>query len=366
MKIRLIAQELVNRINMVSRVVPSTTTLPILTCIFIKAENGEVTFTGNNLELGTRTKVKAVIEKEGVVAVDVKLFSNMAKKLPDDEVTIETDSSNLVKIRCGKVKFDIPGMDGSQFPELPSIENGETVTLPQGALKDALKKTMFSISANENNKMMTGGNLKMKDGKLKVTTLDGHRVAIRVVNTNNLSAVGEITVPGKALNEVERLLKANDDFTVDISFAQNQVLFGFEDTVVVTRLIEGDYYNTDQIISAVDTSNRISVYKDAFFSAVDRSQLLIPAGNKKPVVLDIKDHVMGVSVMSQLGSLNESIDVDGDFEIKIGFNPMFLSDIMRAVEDETIDIYFMNPKAPAIIKNDDGSYLYVILPVNFH
>ena len=181
MKIICSKTSLLKGVNTVLKAVPSKTTMPILECILIDATLGKIKFTANDMELGIETTVDGSIQEKGIVALDAKIFSEIVRKLPENEVTIETDAKLNTTITCEKAKFNIPGQSGDDFTGLPAVEKNESITLTQFTLKEVIRQTIFSIAANENNKMMTGELFEVIGSLLKVVSLDGHRISIRTV-----------------------------------------------------------------------------------------------------------------------------------------------------------------------------------------
>ena len=224
------------------KAVPAKTTMPILECILIDASANEIKFTSNDMELGIETKVEGNIIDKGIVALDAKIFSEIIRKLPDSDVTIETDSNLQTLITCEKAKFSISGKSGEDFSYLPYVEKNDFITLSQFTLKEVIRQTIFSIAANENNKMMTGELFEIEGSRLKVVSLDGHRISIRKIELKNEYPKKKVVVPGKTLTEISKILSGETEDMADIFFTDNHIVFEFNNTVVVSRLIEGEYF----------------------------------------------------------------------------------------------------------------------------
>ena len=174
----------------------------------------------------------------------------------------------------------------------------------------------------------------------------------------------KIVVPGKTLSEISKILSGEIDDQVSIYFTKNHILFEFDQTMVVSRLIEGEYFRIDQMLSS-DYDTKISVNKKEFLNCIDRATLLVREGDKKPIVIKISDHKMELKIDSSMGSMDEEIDIEKEGkDILIGFNPKFLIDALKVIDDEVIHMYLMNPKAPCFIRDDEENYTYLILPVN--
>ena len=366
MKIICSKSNLLKSVSISLKAVPSKTTMPILECILIDATTNQIKFTTNDMELGIETIVEGTIEEKGMVALNAKIFYEIIRRLPDNDVTIKTDEKFAATITCEKAKFNIPGKSGEDFAYLPMIERDEPLTVSQYTLKNMIYQTIFSIAVNDNNKLMTGELFEIKDNCLKIVSLDGHRIAIRKMPLKKDYSDRKVVVPGKTLNEISKILSGEMDDVVSIFFTNNHILFEFDQTMVVSRLIEGEYFRIDQMLSS-DYETKLSINKKEFLDCIDRATLLVREGDKKPIIIHITDGSMELKIDSAMGSMNEDIDIEKEGkDILIGFNPRFLMDALRVIDDETVDVYLVNPKAPCFIRDDEGLYTYLILPVNFN
>ena len=298
--------------------------------------------------------------------MNAKIFYEIIRRLPDNDVTIKTDEKFAATITCEKAKFNIPGKSGEDFAYLPLIERDEPLTVSQYTLKNMIYQTIFSIAVNDNNKLMTGELFEIKDNCLKIVSLDGHRIAIRKMPLKKDYSDRKVVVPGKTLNEISKILSGEMDDVVSIFFTNNHILFEFDQTMVVSRLIEGEYFRIDQMLSS-DYETKLSINKKEFLDCIDRATLLVREGDKKPIIIHITDGSMELKIDSAMGSMNEDIDIEKEGkDILIGFNPKFLIDALKVIDDETIDIYLVNPKAPCFIRDEEETYTYLILPVNIN
>ena len=366
MKIICSKSNLLKSVSISLKAVPSKTTMPILECILIDATSGQIKFTTNDMELGIETIVDGTIEEKGRVALNAKIFYEIIRRLPDNDVTIKTDEKFAATITCEKAKFNIPGKSGEDFAYLPLIERDEPLAISQYTLKNMIYQTIFSIAVNDNNKLMTGELFEIKDNCLKVVSLDGHRIAIRKMPLKKDYSDRKVVVPGKTLNEISKILSGEMDDVVSIYFTNNHILFEFDQTMVVSRLIEGEYFRIDQMLSS-DYETKLSINKKEFLDCIDRATLLVREGDKKPIIIHITDNSMELKIDSAMGSMNEDIDIQKEGkDILIGFNPKFLIDALKVIDDEMIDIYLVNPKAPCFIRDEEETYTYLILPVNIN
>lgn len=366
MKIKCQKSDLLNSVNIVFKAVPAKSTMPILECIIIESNSSGITLIANDMELGIKTKVKGNMIEEGMVALNAKVFSEIVRRLPENEINISSDDNYMTEIVCEKAKFSIAGRSGEEFPLLPEVERKSSITLSQFTLKEVISQTVFSISDNENNKIMTGELFDIKKNELRVISLDGHRISIRKIRMKEEYEDKKIIIPGKTLNEISKILSGEASALVNIFFTDKHALFEFDDTVVVTRLIEGEYYRIDQMLSS-DYETKVTINKKELLSCIERASLLIRDTDKKPIIIRIGDNNFEININTAIGSMKEDIDIvmEGK-DIVIGFNPKFLTEALKVIDDETVDIYLINPKAPCFIRDEDESYIYLILPVNIN
>lgn len=366
MKILCPKEELLNGVNIALKAVPVRTTMPILECLIIEASDNGIKISANDMELGIETFIKGTIIENGTVALNAKIFSEIIRKLPENEVSISSNSSFMTEIVCEKSKFTISGRSSEEFPGLPAVSKENPLVLSQFTLKEVIRQTVFSISDNDNVKIMTGELFEIKGNELRVISLDGYRISIRKVIMNDTYEERKVIIPGKTLNEISKILSGEASSFVNIYFTDKHALFEFDSTIVLTRLIEGEYYKIDSMLSS-DYETRITVNKKELQNCIERASLLVRETDKSPVIIDIKDNNFELRINTQVGSMNEEIDISHEGKnITIGFNPRFLLDALRVIDDEMVDIYLINAKAPCFIRDKDQSYIYLIVPVNIN
>lgn len=366
MKLVCSKSNLLKGVNIVSKAVPSKTTMSILECILIDASANEIKMTANDMELGIETRIEGEILQKGIIAVDAKVFAEIVRKLPDNDVTIESSSNYQISITCEKAHFNISGKSGEDFSYLPYIEKTDFISLSQFTLKEVIRQTIFSIADNDNNKLMTGELFEVHNNEFKVVSLDGHRISIRKIELKDTYPDRKVIVPGKSLQEISKILSGETEDEVRIFFTGNHIVFEFDKTTVVSRLIEGEYFKINQMLSS-DYETKFFINKKELLNCIDRATLLVKEGDKKPIIFRITNDNMEININSQLGSMKEDIDIEKEGkDIMIGFNPKFLIDALRVIDDENVTIYMVNPKAPCYIKDEEQKYIYLILPVNFN
>ncbi len=365
MKILCQKSDLLNGLSIVSKAVPGKTTMPILECILIDSTKGDIRLTANDMELGIETVIDGQILDKGIVALDARILLDIVRKLPDSVVTIDSDEDFKTLITCEKSNFTILGKSGDEFSYLPKIEKNTPIIISQLSLKDIIRQTIFSISVNDSNKIMSGELFEIKGNNLRVASLDGHRISIRNIGLKNSYDDTKVIIPGKTLNEISKILNGSDDDDVLIYFTDKHALFEFDNTIVISRLIEGEYFKIDQMLNN-NFETKVSINKKEFLNSIDRATLLVKEGDKKPIIINIEDSFIELKINSAIGSMNEEIDITKEGKnLMIGFNPKFLIDALKVIDDEIIDIYLVNSKAPCFIKDEEGKFIYLVLPVNF-
>lgn len=366
MKIICEQSKLINGVNIVLKAVPSKTTMEILDCIKIKVYDGKIILIGNDMSLGIETVVQGDIAEEGDVVVSAKTFSDIIRNLPDNDVVLTSDDSNI-NIRCENCNYDIPVRNASDYPDLPKIEKDNFAVVSQFTLRNMIRQTVFSIgSETEAMKIMTGELLEIKGKKMRLVALDGHRISLRNVELDAEYGDRKVIIPGKTLNELVKIVTGDINDKVKIYFSSNHVLFEMEDTIVLSRLIEGEYYLVDNMLSG-DFETKIHINKKKLSECIERASLLIKESDRKPLIFNFGQEVVDVKIKTQAGNYEDKVDIEKDGnDILIAFNPKFLLDALKVIDDEDIDIYLMNIKSPCIIKDKDETYMYLILPLNFN
>ena len=371
MKIICSRSDLLAGVNIVSKAVPSRTTMDILSCILIDASTDMIKLTANDMEIGIETKIEGTIAEKGMVAIDAKFLSDIVRKLPDNDVIIETKVKEGIEedaiqtiICCEKSKFTISSHDGREFSFLPYVEKNETIRISEFTLKELIRQTIFSIAQNDSNPILCGELFEIRQEGLRVASLDSHRISIRNTQLKDDYPEKKVIVPGKTLSEITKILPGDTENEVTISFAKNHIMFEFSDTVVLSRLIEGNYLAIDTMLSN-DYELKIHINRREMIDSIERATLLIKEGERRPVIFEVTDDNLNISIQSQLGNMQENVSIEKQGkDLKIGFNPRFFLDALRAIDEETVTLYMTNPKGPCFIKDEGESYIYLILPVN--
>ena len=361
-------EKLLIGLNNVTRTSVGRTTTPILDGILIIVKKDIVILTTNDSEIGMEYTIEEVDTiAEGKSVVDCKMFGDIIRKLPNSDITIYINEKNLLVIECEGSLYKLSTMNADEFPTLPTINVEKTIQLPQKVLKEMIKKTAFAVSIEENRPIFTGALLEVKESKLYLVAVDGFRLALRKTPVFTDSQDFSAIVPGKYLNEVSKNLLDEEEM-IKIGIAKNQALFEMHNCKVVTRLLEGEFLNYNNVIPK-DKETRIKVNKVSLQSAIERAAIFsISAGEKEkkyPIKMFVNLGNVIVSCTSQIGDAKEEVLVETTGkELEIGFNPKYMLDALKAIEDEEVYMDFGSNISPCIIKSTmEDKYTYMVLPV---
>lgn len=359
-------QTLTKALNIVSKAVTIRTTIPILKGILLRVDNnGILTMSASDLDISIEKKIKVDNSEPGEIVVLSKLFGDIIRKLPDGDIYIE-ENNGKVQIKCSNSEFNIIGLSAEEFPNInPNEKDSEELVFNKEILKDMIKKTSFSASIDENKGAMTGVLVEMEENTLNMVAIDGFRMAIARESMKNKKRQN-IIIPAKILNEISRIISETDIDNDDVTMLLNtkKAVFIMENTKIVIRLLEGEFMNYKRIIPA-DSSCRVVLNKNDFLDSVERASLLAKVGKNNLVRLEIKDNVMEITSKSEEGNVKEEIIISKEGnDLTIGFNSKYLIDVLKVVDDESINMLFNTNVSPCLIKPISGdSFEYLVLPV---
>lgn len=362
MKIKVDQKELTKGINIVQKGISPKTTLPILSGILIEAKNNKLKLTATDLEIGIESSINCEVLEEGSIVITSRIFGDMIRKLSDRTVEIEVEENNIINVKCGNSKFDIVGHPAVEYPKLPKILDNVSFDIPKDLLKNMIRHTVFATAHDETRPILTGALLEVKNQEAVLVALDGYRLALKRVNIKCDNEV-KVVIPSKTLIELSKILDENDS-DVNIRFTTSHVLFDLGDTVIISRLIEGQFLNYSDIIRNEYTSKARVNTKD-IQDSIERASLLAREGKNNLVKLDICDENLIITSNSEIGNIHEklSIDLEGN-DIKIAFNSKYILEGIKVIESEEIELNFVSNVSPCIIKPiGDENYTYLILPV---
>ncbi len=361
MKFSVSKEKLLAGLQTVQNVVSTRTTLPILSNVLLRAADGKVHLTTTDLDVGVSGGIDAQVDKPGATTLPARRLANIVRELPAAEVQIEIDSKNVASIRCGQSFFKILGLPEEEFPPLPKFEDAKTFTIPQQALRDALKKTAYAISTDETRYVLNGILFSFKENKLTMVATDGRRLALVDLEVEfPRSQEVEIIVPTKCVTELGRLL--GDEGDAKMSVGENQVAFEIGGTLLVSKLIEGNYPNYRQVIPG-EAKERITLEREMFLNAVHRVSLLSSEKSNSVKLVFTKNNIEIAANTPDVGEARESLAVaykGRDFSI--AFNPEFLQAPLRALPNDEIFLDLIDEMSPGVIKIQ-SPFLYVLMPM---
>ena len=362
-------EKILKAINSVTKAVAVRTTMPILEGILIQTNDNNVRLTCNDLELGIEYIIKDCdVKEQGATVVNAIMFSEIIRKLPNTEISINVNDNNLLVIECEGSLYKLATMKAEEFPELPEISVENSIEIEQNTLKDIIRKTIFAISTEENRPIFTGCLFEVNNNKLNVVAVDGFRLAWKSkylqTKTNNFSAV----IPGRTLGEINKILLDSFD-NVKIGIAKNQALFEIENCKIVTRLLDGEFLNYSSVIPE-KWETRVRVNKNIICDCFERISLIssssIEKEKKYPVKVNVEVGKIKISCTNQTGDAKEELYVTTEGkDLEAGFNPKYFLDVFRNIDDEEVFIDFGTNISPCIVRsvNEDGDYKYMILPI---
>jgi DNA polymerase-3 subunit beta len=362
MKFNITKDVLLKSIQEVQSAISTKSSLPILSNILLEATEDHLILTTTDLDIGLTSKTTLKPNIVGAITIPAKKFSDIIKELPENEpISISVKKNNLVNIECGKNVFKIMGLPKEEFPQLPEFKDKDSLTLPQKKLKLMLKLTGFAISHDESRYVLNGVLFVIKPTYIRLVATDGRRLAM-VEDKMQLPKTLErkFIIPTKAVNELDRSL--NEEGDVKIFFNDTQIFFDMGKTRLVSRLIEGEFPNYEQVIPK-EAKDKLIITKEAFLSAVKRAALFTNQDSAAVKMELGKDKMVISKSTPYLGEARVEVDVDyKGKELAVGFNPDYLIDLLKNVTEEKIAFEVTDPEKPGVVRIG-AEYVYVVLPM---
>ena len=350
------------------RAVAPKSTMQALEGVLLEAgEDGFLSISGYNLETGIVTRVEAEVREPGAIVLSARLLGEMLRRMPDDAVSVGAGTDFSVHIQCGPTEFDIKGSSDEDFPELPSVGEGSSLTLTQGDLRAMIGQTVFAVSDNESRPIHTGALFEADGENLTMVAVDGYRLALRRERLTNqpVSEGLSFVVPGAALGEVEKICADSDEAAV-ITAGDRHVMFQMGDTTLVARRLEGEFLNYRQTIPA---NNAIVLEAEAsdLQRSIDRASLIINEKLKSPLRCKFEDGSLSITSKTAIGAAFDRCPVAGDGKgLEIGFNNRFLIEAVKAAPASRVRLELNTPTSPCLIlplEGEKDNFLYMVLPV---
>ncbi|MDD6276911.1 MAG: DNA polymerase III subunit beta [Clostridia bacterium] len=352
----------------VQRAVSAKSSIPGAEGIFIKALNNELILTGYDLEIGINTSIYANIEEAGSIVLNAKVLCEILRKIPNQTITVECDERNLAVIRSGDIKYEIMGISGDEYPELPTVQSGFSVVIDKNLLKEMVRQTIFAVAVTDANVVYKGIKFELTDGEIKLIAVDGFRMAIR---TEKIDYHGEditFIVPAKTMAEVVKLAVTDEEEEnggfISISVGKRHIFFEVDGYSVISRLLEGEFINYKSTIP-LTTTTKIEVDTRSFIESIERTSLIITDKTKSLINCVFDTDFIRVSSITALGTASDKVpaDVEGS-RVEIGFNNRYLLDALKACDCDRVKIELNGPISPILILPVEGDdFIFLVLPV---
>lgn len=362
MKFTVQKSEITEAVSNLQRAVSTKSSVPALECILLTASEGQLELCAYDLELGITTVIPATVQETGKAALTAKIFSDIVRRTPDENITVTVDDKNLTAIESGSSQFSLIAIPAEEFPELPKVSEATSLKLPSSLLKSMIRQTLFAVGESDAKPIMQGSLFQIEKGKLDVVSIDGYRLAMRsepIDYPTDLSFV----VPGKTLSEVLKLLKETDD-TVELSAGSRHILFTIDNYTVISSLLSGEFINYQSAIPP-EGKTEVTVKTREMIESVERVSLIITDRLRSPVRCVFEDGEIKLLCTTVMGRASDQISVEmsGD-RVEIGFNNRYLLDALRNTECDEVRFQLSNPLSPLKIMPKEGdSFLFLVLPV---
>lgn len=366
MKFTVERSELQNALNMAGRAVPAKSPIQSLEGFLIEA-GSDLKITGYDLKKGIYTNLGADIRESGRMVVNARLFGDIIRKMPDGTVSVNCDSNNRITVKCGKIKYNMTGLDPENYPELTSFTGLNSAVLPQDVLKSMINQTLYAVSKDEARPIYTGSLFEIENDNLTMVSVDGFRLAKRVEKIESgLLDDCSFVVPAFALSDIEKF--CGSEGTVEISVGEKNISFTIDNTVIISRRLEGDFINYKRTIPT-DFRYELEIDRAELISVIERVALVLSERNGNPVKMTFNDNVIHCICNTTIGQAEDSCICDGSGEgLEIGFNDRYLTDALKAADDERLRLCLNTSSTPCIIKSveDDDKFTFMVLPVRLH
>jgi len=363
-------QELLDALTLVSRAVPSRSVTPILECVLLTAEEGiGLTLCANDKDLYIDTKpIQAQVELPGAVALDAKLFIEIVRKLGGAQVTIEVDERNNALCKSGRARLKISGLSADEFPVLDEKEMAVpeiAYKIKEPVLKEMIRQTIFSVGTDINKMVLTGELFDVKNDMLQIVALDMYRISYRAESIGENIEPAKAVIPGKALNELSRILSSNEDDDVTFFFNDRRAIFSTKNFRLASSLLMGDFIRYDQIFNE-DFATMVVIERELLLSSFERAALIAVENRTMDVKIDITDDFFTITSRTERGNVEDGVPCETEgSDLTIHFNPRYFIEPLRAITDEMIVLKFNTWLSPCTIKStgEDSAYKYLIVPL---
>lgn len=356
--------KLFEAVTTVISAVSSKSPLPILKGILVNTDDNAVILTTNNMDMGIECRIPAEVRENGSAVIgDAKTFMEIVRKLPNDVISVDVDDNFGATIKCRKSVYDIKCLSSDEFPELPAIKEKANIKIQSDVLKKIVRQTVYAVSQRTDKLILTGSLFEIENNILTVVSLDGFRMALKkesIVSDGNEKFV----VSGKALSDVARIIK-DDETPVNIKITDKHIVFLFENTKVISRLLEGDFFNYKSIIPS-DFKINLNIKLSDILTCVERADPIVAIDiGKNPIKITIDNSSLSVDCMTATGRVHDVIEIEDCGEhLEIGFNQKYIHEALAACDTDEVLMRFNGSLNPAIITPTEGDdFMFMVLPV---
>lgn len=364
MKIKIIRSKFIDGLKKVQNIVAGKGSLQIIQNAMLEAADGKLSLVTTDLDISIKSTVGCDVIEEGATTIPVKLLSSTITSCAEGVVELEVDAKDSARITAGSASFKLSGMSVVDFPKLPVSENSFAYTLPQSTLREMLRKTSYSVSQDETRKTLNGVLMSFKDGKLTMVATDGRRLALVEHEVEfPISAEKDIVLPSKVVAELQRSLSGDGDVKVKIE--KSQVSFNLGDTQIYSKLVDAIYPNYRQVIPS-NFKEKVDVDRRLLLDALDRASVMTMEESSSTRLTFDSNQLLVSSVATDIGEAKDVVPIKYSGEhIEIVFNPAYVKDPLKAIDDDEVTIELTSGTTPAVIRCS-VPFLYVMMPLRIN
>lgn len=368
LKIKVNQREFNKALTSALKVVERSTTMPIIKGVLLEVKDGSLYISATDLLISIESKIEGLGESEdgSIVVQAANILSEIIKRLPDEEVELETDDSDNLKIRCSYSDSTLNGVSSDEYPESPQIDGEQSFSVEKDLLQDMISKTEFAISDDQARPVLTGALLEIENNEMVLVALDGYRLAVRKSEVQNFEGNISMIIPGKAVRKLSDILKMlrDEDEKVNMKATKNHVVINYGNVVMTSRLLDGHFLSYKDIIRN-EYNTKVDVDRAMFRGALERASYIDRDGQNSLIKITVEADSIVIRSNSDTGNIHEVVPASVEGEpLEIAFNTRYILDGIKVIDTEKISMYLVGNIHPCIINPEgDANYTYLILPV---
>ncbi len=368
LKIKVNQREFNKALTSALKVVERSTTMPIIKGVLLEVKDGSLYISATDLLISIESKIEGLGESEdgSIVVQAANILSEIIKRLPDEEVELETDDSDNLKIRCSYSDSTLNGVSSDEYPESPQIDGEQSFSVEKDLLQDMISKTEFAISDDQARPVLTGALLEIENNEMVLVALDGYRLAVRKSEVQNFEGNISMIIPGKAVRKLSDILKMlrDEDEKVNMKATKNHVVINCGNVVMTSRLLDGHFLSYKDIIRN-EYNTKVDVDRAMFRGALERASYIDRDGQNSLIKITVEADSIVIRSNSDTGNIHEVVPASVEGEpLEIAFNTRYILDGIKVIDTEKISMYLVGNIHPCIINPEgDANYTYLILPV---